>query len=63
MMQGLAVVPKSSNRERIIENFLSTKFDLAAEDVALIDGLNRDHRYLKNTWASHHPHYPFHIPY
>lgn len=62
-MQGLAVVPKSSNRVRIIENFNSIDFDLAVEDVALIDGLNRDYRLLKNTWASHHPHYPFHLPY
>jgi aldehyde reductase len=41
----------------------SIDFDLATEDVAFIDSLNRDHRYLKNEWASHHVHYPFHIPY
>ncbi|EFX89980.1 hypothetical protein DAPPUDRAFT_300058 [Daphnia pulex] len=62
-MRGLPVVPKSSNRARIVENLSSVDFDLATEDVAFIDSLNRDHRYLKNEWASHHVHYPFHIPY
>lgn len=62
-MQGLPVIPKSSSRARIIENLASVDFDLATEDMALITGLNRDYRYLKNEWASHHPHYPFHIPF
>ena len=62
-MKGLPAIPKSSNRARIIENLASVDFDLQDEDMTLIDGLNRDHRYLKNTWASHHPNYPFHIPF
>lgn len=62
-MQGLPVIPKSSNRARIEENLASLDFDLQTEDMSLIDGLNRDHRFLKNTWAGHHPHYPFHIQF
>ncbi|EFX88431.1 hypothetical protein DAPPUDRAFT_230297 [Daphnia pulex] len=62
-MQGVAVIPKSSNRARMLENLSSLDFDLAAEDMAFIDSLNRNHRFVKMAWSSHHHQYPFNIPY
>ena len=44
IQRGDVVFPKSVTRSRIEENFAIFDFDLTAEDMAAIDGLNRDDR-------------------
>lgn len=43
--RGLAVIPKSSNPKRLVENLDCTNFDLAPEEVQQISGFNRNLRF------------------
>ncbi|KAF8528304.1 NADP-dependent oxidoreductase domain-containing protein [Gautieria morchelliformis] len=43
--RGIAVIPKSNNLGRIIENLAVTDFDLSAQEIAAISGLNRNLRF------------------
>ncbi|PPR02085.1 hypothetical protein CVT24_011219 [Panaeolus cyanescens] len=43
--RGIAVIPKSNNPKRLIENLNSTDFDLTEEELKEITGLNRDIRF------------------
>lgn len=62
-MQNLPVIPKSSSMARIEENLASLKFDLTAEDMAALDGLECGYRNNTWAWAKNHPEYPFSLPY
>ena len=44
VQNGVAVIPKSVREARIVENGDIFDFELSAEDMAAIDGMNRDHR-------------------
>jgi alcohol dehydrogenase (NADP+) len=44
MKRGYAVIPKSSNPQRLKENFDATKIDLLGEDVLRVSSLNKDKR-------------------
>jgi len=44
LQNGLVVIPKSSSRERMAQNFDLFGFELTADEVASISALNRDHR-------------------
>jgi 2,5-diketo-D-gluconate reductase A len=44
IQRGDIVFPKSVQRERMVENFEIFDFELTADDVAAINGLNRNHR-------------------
>jgi diketogulonate reductase-like aldo/keto reductase len=46
--QGIAAVPKSSNRERIKENFDIFDFSLPKEDIKAMNGLNENFRIVGN---------------
>ena len=63
MQKGIPVIPKSSNKSRMLENMASLEFTILSPDVAIIDGLDRNLRLLKESRASHHPEYPFHLPF
>ncbi len=41
LQRGSIVFPKSSSRERMLENFQSLDFELTADEVTAIDGLDR----------------------
>jgi 2,5-diketo-D-gluconate reductase A len=41
LMEGLIVIPKSTHKERIVENIAVFDFELDAEDLAKIRGLDR----------------------
>jgi len=45
LQKGVITIPKSVKPERIRENAAVYDFELSAEDVAAIDGLNKDHRF------------------
>ncbi|MDR2400739.1 MAG: aldo/keto reductase, partial [Deferribacteraceae bacterium] len=43
--RGLIVIPKSIKKERIYENIQLFDFTLAQDEIAEIDGINRDQRF------------------
>jgi diketogulonate reductase-like aldo/keto reductase len=45
LQNGIVVIPKSVSENRIIENSQIFDFELLPEDMAKIDGMNRDHRF------------------
>ncbi|KAG5472107.1 hypothetical protein CUR178_02779 [Leishmania enriettii] len=45
IQQGLITIPKSIHKDRIEENMNIFDFELSAEDMEKIDGLNKDSRY------------------
>ncbi|EDO26953.1 predicted protein [Nematostella vectensis] len=73
IQRGVLVIPKSVTPERIKSNFQVFDFELSAEDMATIEGLNRDWRaclpmkkLADGTMVprdGEHPHYPFNIPF
>jgi len=44
LIKGVSVIPKASNPEYIQDNFNALKWDLAPEDVALVDQLDQQNR-------------------
>jgi len=46
LKRGNVVIPKSANPERIKSNFLATECKLTGSDLAFLDSLNRNSRYL-----------------
>ena len=44
MKRGYAVIPKSSNPQRLKENFEAIKIDLSREDLLRVSALNKDKR-------------------
>ncbi|MGH1340915.1 MAG: aldo/keto reductase [Nannocystales bacterium] len=46
LARGTAVIPKSTNPERIAQNLAATKVTLSEGDMQKIDELNRDERYV-----------------
>jgi 2,5-diketo-D-gluconate reductase A len=41
VQRAIPVIPKSANRDRIVENARIFDFDLPAADMAALDGLDR----------------------
>jgi diketogulonate reductase-like aldo/keto reductase len=44
IQHGVSPIPKSSNKQRLQENFDSLNFHLSNEDISVIDGFNKDFR-------------------
>ena len=44
LQHGISTIPKSSKKERLIENFEATSFTLSNEDVKLMNGFNENFR-------------------
>lgn len=40
LQQGLAVIPKSNNHERLVQNLEATSFELTQEELKSISALN-----------------------
>jgi len=53
------VIPKSIRRVRLEENFHVWDFQLSADDMSLIDGLDRNWRICHVEYDLDHPYYPF----
>ncbi|XP_068133678.1 aldo-keto reductase family 1 member C3-like isoform X2 [Hyperolius riggenbachi] len=59
LQQGCAVVVKSFNPDHMMQNLQVFDFNLSAEDMKTIDGLNKNIRYWNCAWWKSHPEYPF----
>ena len=44
LQHGISTIPKSSKKERLIENFETTSFTLSSEDVKIMNGFNENFR-------------------
>lgn len=44
LQHGISTIPKSSKKERLIENFEATSFTLSKEDVKIMNGFNENFR-------------------
>ncbi|WP_378941414.1 aldo/keto reductase [Paracoccus sp. R86501] len=44
IQHGLSVIPKSEHPDRLAQNFAVLDFELTADDMAALDGLDNDHR-------------------
>ncbi|MDN5567451.1 MAG: aldo/keto reductase [Paracoccus sp. (in: a-proteobacteria)] len=44
IQHGLSVIPKSEHPDRLAQNFDVLDFELTADDMAALDGLDRNHR-------------------
>lgn len=51
MALGISVIPKSTNKNRIIENFNSIPIKLSLEDINIIDKLDQNNRQSKGLFA------------
>lgn len=50
LQRGTAVIPKSVSPARLAENLAAAEVELAAEDMEMIDGLDRSHRFIDGTF-------------
>jgi alcohol dehydrogenase (NADP+) len=48
--RGIAVIPKSVNQVRIIENFAAAEINLDAADMAQLDAIGTSHRFVDGTF-------------
>ncbi|XP_068950387.1 prostaglandin-E(2) 9-reductase-like [Petaurus breviceps papuanus] len=63
IQRGVVVLAKSFNEKRIKENFQVFEFQLTPEDMKVIDGINRNVRYVILNQFQEHPNYPFNDEY
>ncbi|XP_058525513.1 aldo-keto reductase family 1 member C15-like isoform X2 [Ochotona princeps] len=63
LQRGVVVLAKSFNEKRIKENMQIFEFELTAEDMKDIDGINKNLRYTTLQYAANHPNYPFNEEY
>ncbi|XP_004629108.1 3-oxo-5-beta-steroid 4-dehydrogenase [Octodon degus] len=59
IQRGVVVIPKSFNFERMKENFQIFDFSLTEEEMANIEALNKNIRYVDMFMWTDHPDYPF----
>lgn len=60
---GITIIPKSSKRERMIENLAVFDFKLESLDIEYLDSLNRNVRICDFNEFKDHKYYPFNIEY
>jgi alcohol dehydrogenase (NADP+) len=48
--RGIAVIPKSVNQARIVENFAAAEINLDAADMAQLDAIGTNHRFVDGTF-------------
>jgi len=63
VQRGVVVIPKSTSKKRIIENFSVFDFELSSDDMIAIEKLNKNLRYIPFDEAKTHPDYPFNEPF
>ncbi|GLV32462.1 uncharacterized protein CBL_00828 [Carabus blaptoides fortunei] len=60
---GIAVVPKSVTKSRIIDNINIFDFELTKDEIAFLDSLNQNIRVCPSTEFKEHKYYPFNIEF
>lgn len=63
VQNGAIVIPKSTNKNRIQENFNIFDFTLSDADMQIMHGLNDNYRILDWTFDKHDKNYPFNIEF
>ncbi|XP_043564845.1 prostaglandin F synthase 1-like [Chiloscyllium plagiosum] len=63
IQRDIVVIPKSFNLGRMKQNKEIFDFQLSAEEVKAIDGINKNCRYITLKQLIDHPKYPFHDEY
>jgi methylglyoxal/glyoxal reductase len=63
IQRGVITIPRSTQKERIQENFNIFDFTLTKEEMEEIEALNSDTRYNTESFAKNHKYWPFKIPY
>ncbi|KAL3994559.1 Aldo/keto reductase family protein [Acanthocheilonema viteae] len=63
IQRGLVVIPKSVTEKRIIENINIFNFELNNEEMAVINGLDKNWRILDLSRDADHPLFPFNEEY
>lgn len=63
VQRGVAVIPKSITKSRIIENGQIFDFELSKEDIDKLEALNQNMRFIHHKDMTSHRNYPFHIEY
>jgi len=63
MERGMIVIPKSVTPSRIESNMNVFDFKLTAEEMARLNGLNRDFRVVSVGANKNHKYYPFKADY
>lgn len=51
MQKNIIIIPKSSNKDRIKENYESNNFEMESKDYHLIDSCNRNNRLINPSFA------------
>ncbi|XP_028621663.1 prostaglandin-E(2) 9-reductase-like [Grammomys surdaster] len=59
LQRGIVVIAKSFSEKRIKENIKVFDFQLPAEDMAVLERLNKNYRYATVHITSAHPNYPY----
>ncbi|GAB1297891.1 Aldo-keto reductase family 1 member C18 [Apodemus speciosus] len=59
LQRGIVTLAKSFNEERIRENMQVFDFQLASDDMEILDGLDRNLRYFPANMFKAHPNFPF----
>nr|XP_003939108.3 aldo-keto reductase family 1 member C4-like isoform X3 [Saimiri boliviensis boliviensis] len=59
LQRGVVVLAKSYNEQRIRENVQVSEFQLSSADMKVLDGLNRNYRYVVLDYLAGHHNYPF----
>lgn len=59
IQQGVSVIPKSTNPERLKQNISIFDFELSPEDQQKLHDIKERARLLIFNFAFHHPNYPF----
>lgn len=57
--RGMAVIPKSTNKERIAENLKSAKVELTDEDLRMLHQIQTEFRYVDGTFFTDVPGSPY----
>ncbi|XP_028625661.1 3-alpha-hydroxysteroid dehydrogenase [Grammomys surdaster] len=59
LQRGIVALTRSFNEKRIKELMQAFEFQLASEDMKVLDGLNRNLRYNTANYFEEHPNHPF----
>ncbi|XP_054161644.1 1,5-anhydro-D-fructose reductase-like [Oppia nitens] len=62
VQRNIVVIPKTTKKERLIENFNIFDFQLTDTEMRQISGLNKDYRITRFTNARNNPNYPYEWP-